>query len=80
MAYFSNGTEGLWFEHQCLRCKYGQKPCPIAYIQFEYNYEAVKNPIATKILDHLVKNDGTCAIFEMAKIDFEIDPNQIKLF
>lgn len=80
MAYFSNGTEGLAFEIQCERCKYGKHPCPIAWVQFDNNYEACNNPTARKILDHLVKNDGTCTFFEMAKADLEINPNQLNLF
>ena len=33
MAYFSNGSEGMCFEDQCAKCKYGQEPCPIAAVQ-----------------------------------------------
>lgn len=80
MAYFSNGSEGMCFDTQCQKCKYGDKPCPIAFIQVEFNYEAVNNPTATKILDQLVNNDGTCLMYEAFKHDFAIDPNQLKLF
>ena len=81
MAYFSNGSEGMVFDSQCQRCKYGQKPCPIAWVQMDANYDQHKDTsgTATKILDALVKNDGTCTVFEMAKLDFEIDPNQLQL-
>lgn len=82
MAYFSNGSEGMVFDRQCGRCKFGDKPCPIAFIQMEYNYDQHKDTsgVATKILDTLVKNDGTCTVFEMAKLDFFVDPDQLKLF
>lgn len=82
MAYFSNGSEGIVFDDQCARCKFGKHPCPIAFVQMDANYDQHKDTsgTATKILDHLVKNDGTCAVFEMAKSDFEIDPNQLELF
>lgn len=73
MAYFSNETEGLCFDDQCAKCKYGEDPCPIAALQHEYNYEAVGNEIATKILNSLVKNDGNCEMFKAFKNDFEID-------
>ena len=75
MAYFSNGTEGMVFDHQCSLCKYGEKYCPIAFVQQEYNYEACNNEIARKILDTLVENNGTCAMWKEFKEDFRIDPN-----
>jgi hypothetical protein len=82
MAYFSNGSEGSVFDDQCSRCKFGQSPCPIAYVQMTYNYDQHKDKsgTATNILNDLVENDGTCKIFEMAKSDFEIDPNQMSIF
>jgi hypothetical protein len=67
------------FDNQCSRCKFGLKPCPIAWVQTTYNYDAVNNETATKILNDLVKDDGTCQVFEMAKSDFEIDPNQLEI-
>jgi len=72
MAYFSNGSEGMCFDEQCSKCKYGQMPCPIALVQHEYNYDACNNETARKILDTLVKDNGDCAMFEMAKSDFEV--------
>lgn len=82
MAYFSNGSEGIVFDDQCSKCKYGKYPCPIALIQTEYNYDQLKDKTwtATKIMDTLVKQDGTCTVYEMAKQDFAIDPNQLELF
>lgn len=80
MAYFSNGSEGMCFDEQCSKCKYGEFPCPIALVQMRYNYDAVNNEVATKILNDLVKNDGTCTMFDMARKDFFIDANQLNLF
>lgn len=80
MAYFSNSTEADCFNEQCSKCKYGEYPCPIAMVQFNYNYDACNNEIASKILNDLVKNDGSCTMFEMAKSDFAIDTSQLKLF
>lgn len=76
MAYFSNGSEGMAFDNQCAKCKYGMLPCPIAWVQMNYNYDAVNNKTATKILNDLVKNDGTCQMYELDKINFHKDPNQ----
>ncbi len=81
MAYFSNGSEGGCFDDQCSKCKFGRSPCPIALIQMEYNYDQHKDKsgTATKILDILVRDNGECAVWKMAKEDFEIDPNQLTL-
>ena len=65
MAYFPNGTSGEVFDEQCSRCRYGEQSCPIWYIQVTYNYDACNNEVATKILDELVKDDGTCAMFKL---------------
>ena len=72
MAYFANGTEGMCFDEQCSKCKYGEIPCPIAFVQMNYNYDACNNKVATAILQTLVHNDGTCEMFEFAKEDFKI--------
>lgn len=82
MAYFSNGTEGMVFDDQCAKCKYGRSPCPIALIQMEYNYDQLKDTTGTarKIMDTLVNSKGVCSVFEMCKNEFEIDPNQLPIF
>ncbi len=80
MAYFSNGSEGKVFDKQCTKCKYGDKPCPIALVQNLYNYDAVNNEVASNILNELVRQDGTCTMWQLAKQDFFIDPDQLKLF
>ena len=83
MAYFSNGSEGDCFDAQCFKCKYGEKPCPIAFAQLTWNYDACNNKTARTILDSLIKQDGTCTMFEAFKSDFKkpfVDPNQNKLF
>jgi len=72
MAYFSNGSEGMCFDDQCAKCKYGQEPCPIALVQMIYNYDACNNEVASNILNALVKNDGTCTVFELMKSDIKI--------
>lgn len=70
MAYFANGSEGECFDNQCGICKYGEEPCPIAFVQIEFNYDACNNEAASKILNRLVNNDGTCEMFEMFRKDF----------
>ena len=57
MAYFSNGTEGEVFDNECAECILGEKPCPIAGVQMEYNYDACNNKTARAILNSLVKQD-----------------------
>jgi len=82
MAYFPNGTAGMVFDHQCSICRYGQDACPIALVQMLYNYDACNNKVATNILNDLVSNDGTCAMYKEFKDDFKMlksDPNQTHL-
>ena len=81
MAYFSNSSEGDILDQQCSKCKYGQKPCPIAFAQMEYNYDQVKDKTetASKILNTLVSDKTGCLMFVMCKSDFEIDPNQTSI-
>lgn len=73
MAYFPNGSSGEVFEEQCSKCRYGERACPIWYVQSTYNYDACNNKVARAILDELVKNDGTCAMFMLDPNTFEID-------
>ena len=53
------------FDLQCSMCRYGEDPCPIALTQMEYNYKAANNKTARAILDDLVANNGTCAMYTM---------------
>jgi hypothetical protein len=62
MAYFANGCEGEIFDMECCKCKFGQGPCPIALVQNVHNYEAVGNPVATEILNSLIKQNGECTM------------------
>lgn len=79
MAYFSNGSEGIYFDEECADCIHGEDSCPICYVQVTFNYEACNNGIARKILDFLVSQDGTCAMKKMFPDDFKIDAKQEKL-
>ena len=79
MAYFSNGSEGMVFDEQCVECKYGEDPCPVAFAQMNWNYEAANNKTARAILDYLVKNNGECAMFSEFKKDFKIDARQMQI-
>lgn len=67
MAYFSNGTSGEVLEAQCDKCKLKEGPCPIYFVQVAYNYDALNNKVATNILDGLIKNNGTCAMYNAYK-------------
>ena len=73
MAYFPNGSAGMCFDDQCTKCIFGKKACPIAWVQIDNNYEAANNPVARKILDYLVKSDGTCAMYKEFKSKLSVD-------
>lgn len=84
MGYFSNGSDGMVFDEQCAKCKYGNKSCPIAAVQHLYNYDAKVaenngDKTASLILDALVQDNGTCNMWKEFKSDLAIDPNQLKL-
>jgi len=65
MAYFANGSSGEVFDEQCSRCRFGKVACPIYLVQVEYNYQACNNKVARAILDQLVRQDGTCEMFQL---------------
>jgi|SaaInlLV_10m_DNA_2_1039722.scaffolds.fasta_scaffold07608_7 hypothetical protein len=68
MAYFSNGTDGMVLDDECSTCLIGKDPeqlCPILFVQIENNYNAVNNEVATNILNHLIDNNGKCAMKEI---------------
>ena len=81
MAYFSNSSDGDCLSEQCNKCKYGQSPCPIFWLQLEYNYEAHAEgqSVAAVMLDYLIDNDGNCAMWKQFQKDLEVDPNQLKM-
>jgi len=80
MAYFANSSEGDKLDIQCSKCKYGQAACPIAIAQMLHNYDACGNDTASEILRGLIHDDGTCSMWKAFQSDFEIDPNQTKMF
>lgn len=80
MAYFSNSSDGSLFDEQCCKCRYGEGYCPIQSVQSRYNYDACNNPIASAILDELVKQDGTCAMFALEPNNFIPTPENGDLF
>lgn len=79
MAYFANGSEGDCFAEQCAQCRYGTKPCPIALVQFTYNYDACNNETASAILHQLVAQDGTCSMYELDPEWFERRQGELEL-
>lgn len=87
MAYFSNGSEGMVFDAECCDCILYDKNCPIFLAQIECNYEQCNNPVATKILNMLVKQDENyryigCQLKPILDQYYreKEDPNQGKLF
>ena len=71
MAYFPNGDAGMLFDEQCGQCRYGERGCPIWAVQGAFNYSACNVPVARAILDKLVSNDGTCAMFAFDPENFK---------
>lgn len=81
MAYFANGTEGVIFDAQCDKCKFGQSQCPIETAQVLYNYDAANNKVATDILNTIVNKDGICQMRATFKKELATDGSiQSKLF
>ena len=79
MAYFANGSEGEILDNQCGGCRFGERPCPIVMVQMAYNYDAIKNKLATKILNKLVDDKEGCILFNLFKKDLEIDYSEDKI-
>ena len=75
MGHFSNGSDpaGIRFlDDFCGNCRYGQKPCPIACAQLNFNYDVVKNKLAKEILDSFVRDSGACTMFKTFEKDFRL--------
>jgi hypothetical protein len=79
MAYFSNGSEVMVFDDECAGCLLGDVPCPIAFVQGHYNYDACNNKIARAILDALVKDNGECTMKRTFPQHFKVDARQIEM-
>ncbi len=79
MAYFSNGNEGMCLDDECADCIHGEGPCPIYYVQTNWNYKAANNKVAREILDFLVKNSGTCAMKSTFPEHYKVDAQPIKM-
>ena len=63
MAYFSNGSEGMILDEQCIECIHEDPDagCPIALAQMLFNYDQVNNADLRKCLNMLVDdNRGEC--------------------
>ncbi len=82
MAYFANGSEGDCLDQQCSLCRYGEQPCPIFEMQLMFNYDQLKDTTGTasNIMDLLIKNDGTCTMFQRFENDFSLKPKVTPLF
>lgn len=72
MGYFSNGSEGDWYEAQyCARCVHEgteERSCPIMELHALYNYDQCKKPSTAAALGLLIPRDATggngqCAMF-----------------
>ncbi len=65
MAYFSNGSEGMYLDAQCDACPIPMEaPCPVLYVQMTYNYEQLdgdgKEGKVSEVMNCLVDKNGDC--------------------
>jgi hypothetical protein len=69
MAYFANGSEGMYLEEQCADCPLGEKGCPIYLNQVFYNYDQLKpgNEQLRESLNELINKDGICQMRQLLK-------------
>ena len=68
MAYFANGSEGAVLDEQCAECL-PHDPCPIAWVQLEYNYtqcSAGQEKMA-ELMNCLVDEKGNCRMKRYVK-------------
>ena len=83
MAYFSNSSEGAYFDEQCSTCPLFQLQCPVAQAQILWNYDQVGNDLAVQIMNNYVNESGKCKLrplaFKLVAMQ-DFDPNQAELF
>ena len=76
MAYFPNGSSGAILDEQCAECL-PEDPCPIAFVQIEYNYEqchAGQEKIR-ELMNILVNEKGECQMKKYVRPRLHGDPN-----
>jgi hypothetical protein len=68
MAYFSNGTEGMILDEQCLSCicEDDLAFCPVHCLQCTWNYSQLDkgNEKIVEILNELIDENGICLVRE----------------
>lgn len=66
MAYFSNSSEGAFFDEQCAECIHADEGalCPVAHVQMMYNYDqcADSQEKLRQVLTILVSDDEGCQV------------------
>ena len=66
MAYFSNGTEGMYLDDQCAECIHAEEDacCPVAFVQMEFNYSQLDrgNEDLKKAMEILIDKKGNCNV------------------
>lgn len=64
MAYFSNGSDGMYLDAQCDECIHAnpEASCPIACVQLMYNYDQLDkgNEKLRKAMNVLIDEKGNC--------------------
>jgi len=59
VAYFPNGISGVVLDEQCYECL-PYDPCPIAWVQTEFNYTQCNQPDMERLMNCLVDENGVC--------------------
>ena len=79
MAYFPNGCAGEVLDNQCAECL-PYEPCPIAWVQMEYNYDQCKDgqEKLAALLNCLVDEKGQCKMKQYVKPRLEENKPPIK--
>lgn len=94
MAYFANGTHGELFHLMCDNCKHGADeageplPCPVNYLQLDWNYSQIDNKDKKLALDLLVpqdceKDEAKCFFYDprdvegQMKMDMELTGKRV---
>jgi len=84
MAYFSNSSEGMILDEQCMECYLpDDAPCPILLVQGLYNYDQMKagNKKLREAMNILINDKGGCQMKPILDqhLHPKIDPNQITM-
>lgn len=83
MGYFSNGSEGDFYESKiCAHCVHGQDTddgCSVWLAHFLFNYDQDKNPDLKSVLDLLIPNSDVPGYNEFCTMFHPVSPEYADL-